>query len=129
MRRSDHQRSLTVAAAPGRRVPTHPGRGRPARGSTQIGPTFTDEINGYARRLADAGGRLYLCGMTTELAEKLTRSGQLDLGDGVVLVPGGEVLGRSLREAVRQARDWLERQDGTERCRAACVPRVGLLLT
>jgi SulP family sulfate permease len=82
------------------------------RGNSQIGPTFIDEINGCARDLAKGGGRLYLCGMTTELAGKLERADRLELDDEVVIVPGEEVLGRSLREAVRQAKEWVARRAG-----------------
>src|SRR5690606_12909718 len=45
------------------------------RGNSQIGATFIDEIHGYAHELAQHGGRLYLCGMTPDLADKLRRAG------------------------------------------------------
>ena len=45
--------------------------------------------------------------MTPDLVEKIRRADRLLLGDEVVLVPGEEILGASLREAVRQARTWL----------------------
>lgn len=50
--------------------------------------------------------------MTTELAGKLERADRLELDDEVVIVPGEEVLGRSLREAVRQAKEWVARRAG-----------------
>ena len=46
--------------------------------------------------------------MTPDLAEKFRRADRFDLGDEVVLVPGEEILGSSLRDAVRQARAWLD---------------------
>lgn len=84
------------------------------RGNSQIGATFIDEIHGYAHELAQHGGRLYLCGMTPDLADKLRRAGRFELGEEVVLVPGGEILGSSLQDAVRQARAWVDhqREDG-----------------
>lgn len=78
------------------------------RGNSQIGATFIEEINDYAHELGQHGGRLYLCGMTDDLADKLRRADRLDLGDEVVLVPGTNVLGSSLREAIQQARAWSE---------------------
>lgn len=84
------------------------------RGNSQIGATFIEEIDDYAHELAEHGGRLYLCGMTPDLAERFRRADRFDLGDEVVLVPGEEILGSSLREAVRQARAWVERGAGEE---------------
>lgn len=77
------------------------------RDNTQIGATFIEEITDYARTLSQRGGRLYLCGMTTRVSEMMKRSGRLALDDEVVLVPGEEVLGASLKEAVRQADAYL----------------------
>lgn len=77
------------------------------RDNTQIGATFIEEITDYARKLSQRGGRLYLCGMTTRVSEMMKRSGRLALDDEVVLVPGEEVLGASLKEAVRQADAYL----------------------
>jgi SulP family sulfate permease len=84
------------------------------RGNSQIGATFIDEIDSYAHELAQHGGRLYLCGMTPDLAEKLQRAGRLDLNDEVVLVPGEEILGSSLREAVRRAHAWIDNRGENE---------------
>jgi SulP family sulfate permease len=78
------------------------------RGNSQIGATFIEEMNDYAHELAQRGGRLYLCGMTDDLADKLRRADRFDLGDEVILVSGTNVLGSSLREAVRDARTWLD---------------------
>ena len=46
--------------------------------------------------------------MTPDLAEKFRRAEQFALGNEVILVPGEEILGSSLRDAVRQARAWLD---------------------
>lgn len=81
------------------------------RDNTQIGATFIEEVTDYARTLRRRGGRLYLCGMTTEVVQMMERSGRMALDDEVVLVPGEEILGASLREAVRQAHEFLEHDD------------------
>jgi len=78
------------------------------RGNNQIGATFIEEINDYAHELAGRGGRLYLCGMTEDLADKLRRADRFELGDEVVLVPGTNVLGSSLQAAVQDAEQWLQ---------------------
>lgn len=88
------------------------------RGNSQIGATFIEEINDYAHELGQRGGRLYLCGMTEDLADTLRRAGRFELGDEVVLVPGTDVLGSSLREAVQEAQTWLDgsgaKRDGAD---------------
>ena len=81
------------------------------RDNTQIGATFIEEVTDYSRTLRRRGGRLYLCGMTTEVVQMMERSGRMALDDEVVLVPGEEILGASLREAVRQAHEFLEHDD------------------
>ena len=81
------------------------------RDNTQIGATFIEEVTDYARTLRRRGGRLYLCGMTTEVVQMMERSGRMALDDEVVLVPGEEILGASLRKAVRQAQEFLEHDD------------------
>ncbi|SNR87730.1 SulP family inorganic anion transporter [Blastococcus mobilis] len=81
------------------------------RGNSQIGATFIEEMNDYAQELGKRGGRLYLCGMTDDLADTMRRADRFALGDEVVLVPGTNVLGSSLREAVRDARTWLDGPD------------------
>lgn len=78
------------------------------RGNTQVGATFIGEINDYAERLAENGGRLYLRGLTTKLAMRIMRSEIIELGGNVVLVPGEEILGASLREAIRLAEEWVQ---------------------
>lgn len=80
------------------------------RGNSQVGPTSIEEMDDDAHELAERGGRSYLCGMTDDLADTLRRADRLALGDEVVLVPGTEVLGSSLRTAVQDARTWLDEQ-------------------
>lgn len=84
------------------------------RGNNQVGATFIEEVNDYAHELARRGGRVYLCGMTPDLAERLRRSGRFSLGEELVLVPGTDVLGSSLRTAVQDAGRWL-RSEGPDR--------------
>ncbi|MGC0251928.1 SulP family inorganic anion transporter [Pseudactinotalea sp. Z1748] len=80
------------------------------RGNTQIGSTFIEEINDYAQQLARNGGRLYLCGLTTRFTQQIVRSERVALDDQVVLVPGEEILGASLRAAIRLAEEWVRAQ-------------------
>lgn len=80
------------------------------RDNSQVGATFIEEVTDYAHILSQRGGRLYLCGMTTSVGAMMKRSGRLALGDEMVLVPGEEILGASLKEAVRQAEAYLRRE-------------------
>src|SRR5690625_4932990 len=81
------------------------------RGNTDVGATFIEEISDYAEQLGANGGRLYLCGLTTKLALQIPRSERVALlGDELVLVPAEEILGASLREAVRLADEWVQSQ-------------------
>lgn len=78
------------------------------RGNTQIGATFIEEMNEYAHELGERSGRLYLCGMSDDLADTLRRADRFALDDEVVLVPATPVLGASLRQAVQDAQTWLD---------------------
>ena len=84
------------------------------RGNTQIGATFIEEINDYAEQLARRGGRLYLSGVTTKLALRILRSERVALDEEVILVPGEEILGASLREAVGLAHEWVDRGEPSD---------------
>ncbi|WP_370458955.1 SulP family inorganic anion transporter [Aggregicoccus sp. 17bor-14] len=77
------------------------------RGNSQVGTTSIEVLNDYAHALADAGGRLYLSGMTDEVSERLERAHRLELDEEVSLFPATHVLGGSTRDAVSAARDFL----------------------
>jgi len=75
------------------------------RGRTAVGATFVKVAAGYAGRLADRGGRLYLSGLQPSLVEQLHRTGQVD-GPvrGFAATP---VVGESTRAAYADAEAWL----------------------
>jgi sulfate permease, SulP family len=77
------------------------------RGNSEIGSTLIDVLNDYARRLAEAGGRLYLAGMDEQVNERLQRARQLDLDEEVVLFPATGVLGQATRDAESSAQNFL----------------------
>ena len=94
------------------RLPSPNGATRPVvvlrlRGHTQVGATLIEVLDDYADELAEVGGRLYLSGVDEEASEHLQRAGKLDLEGAVRLMPAGEDLGASTRQAVADARAWL----------------------
>jgi hypothetical protein len=102
------------------------------RGRPRVGATLIDVLADYAGELAETGGRLYLAGVSDPVAAQLQRSGKLDIGGAVVLVPARPVLGESVSEALALANDWLRgagERPVEERVRSralnACQPRDG----
>lgn len=81
------------------------------RGRTALGATFYRVVAGYARRLSDAGGRLYLSGLDPHLLDQARRAG-VDLDGPVRAVAATDVLGESTRHALDDADAWLLRQAG-----------------
>jgi SulP family sulfate permease len=73
------------------------------RGYTRVGATLIDVLDEYADQLAEAGGRLYLSGVDEKVGKQLRRSGKLDVGNVVHLVPVEAVLGASTRQALEHA--------------------------
>ena len=66
--------------------------------------------------LADAGGRLFLCGMEEQVSDRLERARRLDLEEEVGIFPATGILRDSTREAVNAANDYLRqyREDGRD---------------
>ena len=94
-----------------------PGPGRSVvvlrlRGHGSLGATAVDVLSSYARRLADAGGQLYLSGLSESAHNHLVRSEQFSSADHVELFRQTPVLGESTRSALREASEWLLRHDG-----------------
>jgi SulP family sulfate permease len=79
------------------------------RGRSNVGATFVDVLADYAESLAEAGGRIYLAGVSDAVAAQLRSSGKLDIGGAVHIVPARAVLGESMREALALANDWMRR--------------------
>jgi SulP family sulfate permease len=77
------------------------------RGRPRVGATLIDVLADYVGELAETGGRLYLAGVSDPVAAQLQRSGKLDIGGAVVLVPARPVLGESVSEALELANNWL----------------------
>lgn len=73
------------------------------RGYTPAGSTLIDVLDEYADQLVGNGCALYLSGIGEELADQLTRSGNLDLGGGVHLFRADDRLGASTKAAVAEA--------------------------
>ncbi|HEY5358155.1 MAG TPA: SulP family inorganic anion transporter [Streptosporangiaceae bacterium] len=77
------------------------------RGRTSLGATFVKVVAGYADRLADCGGRLYLSGLEPDLSEQLRRTGHVD--GPVRVFDATPVLGEATRAASQDAQSWLVR--------------------
>ncbi len=76
------------------------------RGRSSVGATLIDVLADYAQSLAEVGGRLYLAGVSEPVATQLRRSGKLDIGGAVHIVPARDVLGQSIEEARALAEAW-----------------------
>jgi len=80
------------------------------RGRTSLGATFVKVVAGYADRLAQSGGRLYLSGLEPGLTEQLRRTGHVD--GPVRAFEATPVVGESTRQAYQAAEAWLVRAHG-----------------
>lgn len=78
------------------------------RGRTTLGATSQIVLDDYARRLAAAGGRLYLSGVAPELAEQLRRTQRVDVRGAVTVVAAEPAIGDATRTAHAAAAAWLE---------------------
>jgi len=84
------------------------------RGRTALGATFFVVISDYARRLAKAGGRLYLSGVGGELAEQMRRSGSVDFLEQDQVITATAVLGESSATALAKGETWLLAHPGND---------------
>lgn len=92
------------------------------RGQIHAGATLVDVLSSYASKLDEAGGRLFLSGISSEMHRQLERSGRLsgddDSDDGLTTVhEHHEELGLSTTRAIQAARQWLAdraAEDGDE---------------
>ena len=95
-----------------RRLPDLDGAERPVvvlrlRGRTTLGSSFFAIANDYARRLHERGGRLYLSGVSHELAEQMRGARVVEHTRGLRIVEATPVIGESSLEAYDQATAWL----------------------
>ena len=76
------------------------------RGRTSLGATFFVVVADFARRVAEAGGRLYLSGLDAEVAEGLRRTGRVDVTGPVRLYEAAPIVGSSTEQAYDAATTW-----------------------
>lgn len=98
------------------RLPDPTGASEPAvvlrlRGRTSLGATFFTVIAGYARRLEEVGGRLYLTGLDPALADRLRSTDRVPLTGSARLYEATPVLGASTTAALRDAETWAVHHD------------------
>jgi sulfate permease, SulP family len=77
------------------------------RGRTTLGSTFFAVADEYAGRLHERGGRLYLSGVSHELAEQMRAARVVEHGPGLEIVEATPVIGESSMEAYERATAWL----------------------
>lgn len=77
------------------------------RGRTTLGATFFVVISDFARSLAEVEGRLYLSGVSSELAKQMRRSGSVDFLKPDQIVGATSILGASSAAALAQGETWL----------------------
>lgn len=77
------------------------------RGHAELGATMVEVLQRYGSELQEAGGRLYLAGVSEPVYDQLARSGKLRLTGPVRVYGATEVIGEASREAVRDAEAWL----------------------
>jgi sulfate permease, SulP family len=77
------------------------------RGRSNLGSTFVGVAADYARRLAAAGGRLYLSGLDPDLADVVKRTGKVALSGPVQVFRATELVGESTQAAYRDAEAWI----------------------
>ena len=98
------------------RLPDPTGTVEPAvvlrlRGRTSLGATVFTVISGYAKRLDDVGGRLYLTGLDPALAARLRGGGRHPLTGPARLYDATPVIGASTTAALRDAETWVVRHE------------------
>jgi sulfate permease, SulP family len=82
------------------------------RGRTAMGATFVAVALGYAERLHERGGHLFLSGVSAELDDALQRTAADELRESLTIVGSQPVIGASTRSAEQAAWLWLERETG-----------------
>ncbi len=86
------------------------------RGRSKLGATLVEVLSGYARKLADAEGRLYLTGLSQSAYRHVEASGKLSVDRPVRAYEVTPVLGQSTSEAYEDAEAWLiSRKNGGEK--------------
>ena len=77
------------------------------RGRTSLGATLLEVLSGYAEKLREANGRLYLTGLTEEAYEQVIRTRKFLPSQGVRIYEATSVRGQATRRAHSDAESWL----------------------
>jgi sulfate permease, SulP family len=80
------------------------------RGRTSLSTTAVEMLRRYADKVSASGGRMYLSGIDSGVADMLRETHELEALGPVEMVPATNVLGASSREAYERARAWLREQ-------------------
>jgi SulP family sulfate permease len=80
------------------------------RGLTKVGATLIDVLAGYARKLNEVNGRLYLSGMSEQVYQQLRSGGRLREASHVRAYDATPIRGQSTRAAIAHAQEWLVSQ-------------------
>ena len=84
------------------------------RGRTTLGATAVDVLAGYAERLKERGGRLYLVGLSDGARAELVQNERFRPAAGVETYEATSVRGESTRQAYAAAEEWLLTQSDTD---------------
>jgi SulP family sulfate permease len=100
----------------GRLLPSPEGARNPVvilrlRGLSKIGATLIDVLAGYARKLEEVDGRLYLSGMGEQVYRQLRAAGKLRDTDKVQAFDATPIRGQSTKAAIASAEEWLVSQN------------------
>lgn len=82
------------------------------RGRASLGATIIDVLGNYAEQLHEAGGRLYVVGLSEDARSQMLRSERLQPAAGVETYQATSVRGASLQEAYTDAEAWLRTHAG-----------------
>jgi SulP family sulfate permease len=77
------------------------------RGRTSVGATLLEVLTGYAGRLNEAGGRLYLTGISKKAHDQMVRTHKLHLSGPVRVYEATGIVGESTETAHADAQAWL----------------------
>lgn len=84
------------------------------RGRTTIGATLLDVLADYADKLTNAGGQLYLTGISREARDQLDRVDKLGPSGSVRIYEATPIVGQSTGKAYADGRTWLVDAAGTD---------------
>lgn len=77
------------------------------RGRTSLGATLLEALSGYADKLKEANGRLYLTGLSEEAYEQVIRTGKFRAAGAVRIYEATSIRGQSTGRAKSDAEEWL----------------------